>query len=136
MKIPTFAKFVLKMIAMAGVNEVLGNVVKSTTPLDISITRQVMINIGKLVISEAVAGFVADRVVSDIEEALSIPIPVVKIEKEPTSTEFPVGSEKTPSSSVGPFGGMTINELTGITDQIKFQDQSFQKEVDDGGTKS
>lgn len=96
MKIPVFAKFVLKMVAGAGVNEVLTNIIKSTTPEDISTTRQVMTNLGKLVIIEAVSSVVVDQFVKDVEEVLNTSLgPVVpekKIEPEPTPTQYPVGS--------------------------------------------
>jgi hypothetical protein len=88
MKIPQIAKFALKVIVMDGVNEVLGNVIKTTTPDDITKVKQIIVNIGKLAISDTIAGIVADNVIKDVEEVVEV---VEAVTTKPH--RWPVGSD-------------------------------------------
>lgn len=70
MKLSPIVKFSVKIVVMAGVNEVLGNLIRTSTPIDIKPIRQIMINIGRIAIADSVSGIIADRVVQDIDEVL------------------------------------------------------------------
>ncbi len=91
MKLPNFAKFALKLVIGAGVNEVLNNMIKFTTPEELTKPRQIMVKIGTYALTSMIAGVIADQTVKEIDEMLrEITAPLDGSEKEPTPMEHPV----------------------------------------------
>lgn len=63
-------KFGFKLVVMAGVNQVLKNIIKTTTPVDIKPMEKIFVNIGSLAISDIISSIIANEVVKNIEETI------------------------------------------------------------------
>ena len=91
MLIPPFARLVIKMVIQGGVNEVLMNVVKSTTPADITPTRMTMVKIGTYAITQVVAGWVAEKTIKQVENFIE-----EALGSSPTTNKFNHTEQETP----------------------------------------
>lgn len=147
MKLPGFAKFGLKLVIGAGVNEVLKNIITSTTPADLTKTRQIMVKIGKYAITTVVAGLIADKTVNDIDEMIqeittTIVSPSVKaanwaaeeMKKYPGQSvaDEPITFHHDKNTKpIGKVTDISVDDQGDITARVI---NKLLKEVEDGGT--
>jgi hypothetical protein len=109
MKFTGIARFALQAVITAGINGVLTNVIKSTTPADPSNIKKIFDKMGEYAITGAVAGYITEKTISEIEELLSIAIPD---KKEPISVKQPESSSAfICTDSVALSKGMTVEEF-------------------------
>lgn len=88
-----------KAVVSAGVNEVLTNAIKSTTPLGLTKTKEMMVKIGTYAITGYVAVKVADYTVQEAEDLISGFFPRKSI------------PEKKEEEVENPFKGTTSEEI-------------------------
>lgn len=62
------AKFVVRMVISASVGSVIGNVIKASTPLTLSVSEKVMTKIGTFVLAGMAGDAGADYVMTAFEE--------------------------------------------------------------------